>query len=1371
MCKRVMTEELTHARFEADQAFLDPSYTINNGVYDLERFRLLADRIKPLLGPCLEKRINSGLEEFVCKSSSRYSKRFPRLKRCLDAVAAWLNYLDAFRTKDIEEEAIKHAIEYLLKDGRVTHLEDPVVLNAGINRVDLDSLTEQNAMKNRNVWSFIKEKDYWLCHDQEQTTSTCKPPPTINSQIQECKRENSSSDLDVEIGSSKQEVPTKVTCKKIFNKDTCREQKIETKYQCDQEIISCSKQNIVNQSKKASVTINEPKLLQTRENLSKPSTRIPYDLQISCCSKQNNLNPLEEASTIINEPKPLQTRENLPKPSTRIPYDLPISCCSKQNNLNPLEEASTIINEPKPLQTRRNLPKSSTRIPYDLPISCCSKQNNLNPLEEASTIINEPKPLQTRRNLPKSSTRIPYDLPISCCSKQNNLNPLEEASTIINEPKPLQTRRNLPKSSTKISEITFCFKQNSVNPSNEASITTYDPKLLQTRRNILNPSTKLLSNCNENCDQNLCPKSSKLKLVIHKTTNTNRCTLWKSAKVSSLSVPCKSSHLIVRLFEADPSLSDSCLILMKRKFEHDIRNACSCLNDIFKKLDNSTMKRLCLNCQIHPGRIDLNLQRDDGSSKVRLFLARVPICLSVHKRESSCRKNIKSEESQGTNKNLDYCCKEEFQERQIAFYSQCSNHDLMEKKRSPKDIMGKEVNFVWLKKETKEVDFVLSSSFTRSKINEDLEENFISCTKGDCIKVYDEENAGKNNSYANSSITEDDNQRMDDICTYSSSRSSIGQDNSTIGGCDPEQCSCHVLCTNKDKLELENSIKEEKCVTRSENIIEKEDNRLENCPEAEEDISKTKGNDLRVQDFSKLERNIVTVRSSTLQVQKLLITTEISETKKNSEMKETRSIDYISSTVSKNNSKISCDSKCSRCGKDLSEEGSKNITKSFDTETCRTLNSISKRNMNLKESMETPSICSTKTTCRTFIMKNENLSNLCPGNCNKNLINNDRDPEVLESCKCSSNSSTRTNMDTQNFLQKNFNLKSTKFRSNFSKKPCCSSSTSKTRCQTQEDSSYLPSRRKNSFWKRSIVPGSFCSSFPALDRIKYLIRKKLRRLLLEERDKGTGTSKTYLKNDRYLVSISSGKLNEERICSSIRCPFTTRNQVGNQSSQTTFSEGSSLTKKKKKKKKDTFEDGVRDRCRRMIQDNEVFRKIRLREISRFLGQKSGSMMDNHKMIDEKEHCPFYRDGKRRGRSSMESFGSTRVIFFDDLDETKRKNGRKFSKGILKEGIASPNIISRKNCHRRGREGGDALGDERPRPFEKRLFKYYKIEDYDDDNDFMNLLGNYERRISDLDADFRLKLLQYVALCRSVKDLLMKRLPRPDDVYEGSSSSM
>lgn len=89
------------------------------------------------------------------------------MKRCLDAVAAWLNYLDAFRAKDIEEEAIKHAIEYLLKDGRVTHLEDPVVPNAGINRVDLDSLTEQNAIKNRNVWSFIKEKDYWLCQDRE----------------------------------------------------------------------------------------------------------------------------------------------------------------------------------------------------------------------------------------------------------------------------------------------------------------------------------------------------------------------------------------------------------------------------------------------------------------------------------------------------------------------------------------------------------------------------------------------------------------------------------------------------------------------------------------------------------------------------------------------------------------------------------------------------------------------------------------------------------------------------------------------------------------------------------------------------------------------------------------------------------------------------------------------------------------------------------------------------------------------------------------------------------------------------------------------------------------------------------------------------
>lgn len=817
---------------------------------------------------------------------------------------------------------------------------------------------------------------------------------------------------------------------------------------------------------------------------------------------------------------------------------------------------------------------------------------------------------------------------------------------------------------------------------------------------------------NENCDENLRGKSSKLKLVIHKTTSTNCCTLRKSPKVSSLSVPCKSSHLIVRLFEADPSLSDSCLILMKRKFQHDIRNACSCLNDIFKKVDDSTMKRLCLNCKIRPGRIDLNLHRDDGSSKVRLFLARVPICLNVHKRESSCG-NTRSEESQGSSKNLDYCCRQEFQERQIAFYSQCSDHDLMEKKGSPKGVTGKEVNFVWSKKGTKEVDFVLSSSFTRSRADEDLEENFV--PKGDSEKN-------------NSSITGDDDRRkLDDTC-ISSSGGSIGQDNSTIGGCDPDQCSCHVLCTNNDNLELENSMKEEKCVTRSENVIDKKDR-------SEEDDSKTKIDDLRVQDFSKLERNIVTVRSSTLRVQKVSITTEISETKKNSETKETRSIDYISSTVSKNNSKIS---KCSRCGKDLSEEGSKNIPKSFDTETRRT--------------------CSVKTTCRTFVMRNnKNLSTACPGNCKKNLINN----EILESCKYPSNSSARTNMDTRNFSEKNFHSKSTEFRSKFSNKPCRSSSTSKTGCRAQEDSSYLPSRRRNSFWKRSIVPGSFCGSFPALDRIKYLIRKKLRRLLLEERDKGTSTSKTYLKNDRYLVSISSGKLNEEGISSSIRCPFTTRNRAENRCPRTTFSEGSSLTKKKK----DTFEEiGVKDRCRRMIQDNEVFRKIRLGEISRFLGQKSGSMMDNQKMIDEKERCPFYRDGKRRGRSSMESF-------LDDLDETRRKNGRKFSRGILKQGINSPNIIPRKNCHRRGREGGDAIRDERPRHFEKRFFKYCKIEDYDDDNDFMNLLGSYERRISDLDADFRLKLLQYVALCRSVKDLLMKRLPPADDVYEGSSSSM
>ena len=138
----------------------------NNGAPGFTKLGPCLDRIRPLLGPSLENRVRSVLEEFVCKPNSHYARRFPRLKKFLDTATAWAGCLDV-SAKDIRQEMIKHAIEYLAKDGLVTQFADPVVLNRGPNKVDPDCLAaEQNrALKSMNVWRFINEKDYWLCQD------------------------------------------------------------------------------------------------------------------------------------------------------------------------------------------------------------------------------------------------------------------------------------------------------------------------------------------------------------------------------------------------------------------------------------------------------------------------------------------------------------------------------------------------------------------------------------------------------------------------------------------------------------------------------------------------------------------------------------------------------------------------------------------------------------------------------------------------------------------------------------------------------------------------------------------------------------------------------------------------------------------------------------------------------------------------------------------------------------------------------------------------------------------------------------------------------------------------------------------------------
>jgi len=122
----------------------------------------------------------------------------------------------------------------------------------------------------------------------------------------------------------------------------------------------------------------------------------------------------------------------------------------------------------------------------------------------------------------------------------------------------------------------------------------------------------------------------KLKIIVHKVyLEDYKYSTFSSSNITRLSLPCKSSNLIRRIFEADPSLTESCLIVMKRKFQDSMYNVCSCLNSILEKLNIKLTKALCLNCEIYPGYISFKLKANN--IKKYLFVARVPICQNVLK--------------------------------------------------------------------------------------------------------------------------------------------------------------------------------------------------------------------------------------------------------------------------------------------------------------------------------------------------------------------------------------------------------------------------------------------------------------------------------------------------------------------------------------------------------------------------------------------------------------------------------------------------------------------------------------------------------------------------------------------------------------------
>lgn len=150
--------------------------------------------------------------------------------------------------------------------------------------------------------------------------------------------------------------------------------------------------------------------------------------------------------------------------------------------------------------------------------------------------------------------------------------------------------------------------------------------------NEISQNDKTESVNEEPCESTKVWSSGKrLKMIVRKMYPENcSCPTLSGSIVTCLALPCKPRDLIGRIFEVDPSLIESCFIVMKRKFLISVYNICSCLNDILGKLDVKLAKTLYLNCEIYPGYIRFRL-KSNGINKC-LFVARISICQSVRRR-------------------------------------------------------------------------------------------------------------------------------------------------------------------------------------------------------------------------------------------------------------------------------------------------------------------------------------------------------------------------------------------------------------------------------------------------------------------------------------------------------------------------------------------------------------------------------------------------------------------------------------------------------------------------------------------------------------------------------------------------------------------
>ncbi|CAL7944411.1 unnamed protein product [Xylocopa violacea] len=1378
------------------------SCSTNDGVFDFAKLGSFVDEIRPFIGPSIEDRIRSMLEEFVCKPNSRHAKRFPRVKRFLEVVAAWADSFDATdKDRDVGQEIIKYAIEHLVKNGPVTQFEGSLVPNRGANRADPDSLAdEQDALKDMNVRRFINEKDFWLCQDYAPSAPV---ESRTNPQVLQRWKETSNSDLDVEIGSVSQE-PSTLYC-------TCR-----TSSFCD-----LSSRNI--------------------EDTKSPRTEMDYpDVQPICDPTQSSLNPAKRT----------------------IDISMNINCLPCEENLM-----------------------------FD-----------------------------------------DYETNCTC----------NDAEIIINTNRFAETQ-------TSCQDVTFIFNPNQRPLNHPPKMVCNKPKPFPRKVNFKSSTETIKYNCNS------FARSSKLKIYVHKTTSTDNERIRTSPKVSNLSLPCKSSQLIARLFEADPSLSDSCLILMRKKFEKDIDNACSCANDILKKLDDSAIKQSRLNCEIRPGRVDLNLVcKSAGNSKSRWFLARVPICSNVHKRDSCrdsresceipCTEDVEAPRSMDLPVDPPQCWDaprsgQEIGDRRVAFYSICSNHGLSDETgicTSRREIGRrdgqKEVNFIWSRGKTeRQVDFVISSwrsgdaaehagneeverNEACSKIgdevcdkrepfllkNEDQGERTVdACRETEEIVVVDDSRVGVEDS--GDGIEESCNCKC--VCFSSDSKEDVyGEGNSITGGCNPGQCFCHVfladsasenVCTFDPPVEYSDlhCFCPSKESTRVEqHTLQTEENALKMKNELFEkktSVLEVKKEALRVEENTFESKDIILPVENDLKLGINTCCLNERQKKSDSDVEEVYSVDSISA-MNSDSIDTGCDSRCSCCGEELTNrsltevinkiENKNSIHRIESNKVLRKSNVIVTENVIVSEDLKDSTIVqSSRSKMISNISVESRMASSRGDQCSKKINfpgklsehpkqspvkhnsnqevtfivrpadstrSNEKDPSITESlfvfCRRSnveqSSSTPSSSTEEQISANKNasakieeaprkYNLPSKRatlsscHRKSIYSTVCAPSFRARNednstrhdikrdRKEEVADSRAVP-RHRNRSWRQSMAPSGLCNSFPAIDRIKYLIRRKLRKLLLEERDKETSTSKTFLRNDRYLISISSEKLHGERAYresyspgSSIRCPFTTRSRYEDGgAAEKTFPEGILLGKDR-----NAFGDILRARYQRLIQGNhDVFRKIRTREGSRSLGRKYSSKSTDtrdliaHKgglfakrksKIEDKEEICF-NERNRRNRSSVPNSG--RIAFLDDHGDHRQKPCHANNVRLMEDSegnrrnhsvdLRSRKNRSKKDCLSRGDSGsslesqGDRRGwdaEERIRSdklksFEKRLFKLERKRE--GDNELASFLSDYERRIDELDADFRLKLLQYVMLCRSVKNSLMKRL-QSNDVYEVSSSSV